>query len=36
LREFTLATAYKDYDIPYHPGAIKYYKEHNIKPMEMK
>jgi TRAP transporter TAXI family solute receptor len=36
LREFTLATAYKAYDIPYHPGAIKYYKEHNIKPMEMK
>jgi TRAP transporter TAXI family solute receptor len=32
LREFTLATAYKNFDIPYHPGAIKYYKEHNISP----
>ena len=32
LREFTLARAYKQFDIPYHPGAIKYYKEHNIKP----
>jgi TRAP transporter TAXI family solute receptor len=32
LREFTLPFAYKQYDIPYHPGAIKYYKEHNIQP----
>ena len=32
LREFTLAFAYKQYDIPYHPGAVKYYKEHNITP----
>ena len=32
LREFTLQFAYKQYDIPYHPGAVKYYKEHNIKP----
>ena len=32
LREFTLAFAYKQYDIPYHPGALKYYKEHNIQP----
>jgi TRAP transporter TAXI family solute receptor len=32
LREFTPAFAYKQYDIPYHPGAIKYYKEHNIAP----
>jgi TRAP transporter TAXI family solute receptor len=32
LRAFTLANAYKQFDIPYHPGAIKYYKEHNIKP----
>ena len=30
LREFTLAFAYKNYDIPYHPGAVKYYKEHNV------
>ncbi len=32
LREFTLAFAYKNYDIPYHPGALKYYKEHNVQP----
>ncbi|HVZ51419.1 MAG TPA: TAXI family TRAP transporter solute-binding subunit [Pseudolabrys sp.] len=32
LREFNLNFAYKKYDIPYHPGAIKYYKEHNIEP----
>ena len=32
LREFTLQFAYKKYDIPYHPGALKYYKEHNVQP----
>lgn len=32
LREFSLNFAYKKYDIPYHPGAIKYYKDHNIEP----
>jgi len=32
LREFTPAFAYKQYNIPYHPGAVKYYTEHNIKP----
>lgn len=30
LREFSAAALYKDYDIPYHPGALKYFKEHNI------
>ena len=30
LREFTLQFAYKDYDIPYHPGALKYFKEHKV------
>jgi TRAP transporter TAXI family solute receptor len=30
LLEFSAATAYKKYDVPYHPGALKYYKEHNI------
>jgi TRAP transporter TAXI family solute receptor len=30
LREFSAATAFKKYDVPYHPGALKYYKEHNI------
>jgi len=32
LREFTPAFGYKEYNIPYHPGAVKYYTEHNIKP----
>jgi len=32
LREFTLQFAYKKYDVPYHPGAIKFYKDHNIQP----
>lgn len=36
LREFTLPFAYKQYDIPYHPGAVKYYKEHNIQPAALK
>lgn len=30
LREFSAAALYKSYDIPYHPGALKYFKEHNI------
>ncbi len=30
LREFSAAGLYKAYDIPYHPGALKYFKEHNI------
>jgi TRAP-type uncharacterized transport system substrate-binding protein len=30
LREFSAAALYKKYDIPYHPGALKYFKEHNI------
>lgn len=30
LREFSAAALYKGYDIPYHPGAVKYFKEHNI------
>jgi uncharacterized protein len=32
LREFSPAFAYKQYDVPYHPGALKYYKEHNVQP----
>ena len=35
LREFSAAAAYKKYDIPYHPGALKYYKEHNIEAREI-
>lgn len=32
LREFSAAGLYKTYDIPYHPGALKYFKDHNIQP----
>jgi uncharacterized protein len=32
LREFTPTFAYKQYEVPYHPGAVKYFKEHNIAP----
>ena len=36
LRAFSAAGLYKKYDMPYHPGALKYFKEHNIqaKPLE--
>jgi uncharacterized protein len=36
LRAFSAGNGYKQYDIPYHPGALKYFKEHNIqaKPLE--
>lgn len=30
LREFTPSFAYKKYEVAYHPGALKYFKEHNI------
>jgi TRAP transporter TAXI family solute receptor len=32
LREFSAENLYKKYDIPYHPGALKYFKDHNIQP----
>jgi hypothetical protein len=32
LREFSAAGLYKQYDMPYHPGALKYFKEHSLKP----
>ncbi len=32
LREFSGQFAYKQYDVPYHPAALKYFKDHNIKP----
>jgi TRAP transporter TAXI family solute receptor len=32
LREFTPAFAYKKYGVPYHPGALKFFKEKNISP----
>lgn len=30
LRAFSAAGLYKAYDLPYHPGALKYFKDHNI------
>ncbi|MGA7005219.1 MAG: TAXI family TRAP transporter solute-binding subunit, partial [Pseudolabrys sp.] len=30
LREFSADGLYKKYEIPYHPGALRYFKEHNI------
>ena len=30
LREFSAAALYKDYDIPFHPGALKYFKDKGI------
>jgi TRAP transporter TAXI family solute receptor len=35
LREFSPAFAYKKYEVPYHPGALKYFKEHNIQPQSL-
>ena len=32
LREFSAAGLYKQYDMPYHPAALKYFKEHSLKP----
>ena len=32
LRDFSAAGLYKQYDIPYHPGALKYFKEKGLKP----
>ena len=30
LREFSLESMYKNYDFPYHPGALKYFRERNL------
>jgi uncharacterized protein len=32
MAEFSAAFSYKQYGVPYHPGALKYYKEHNLSP----
>jgi uncharacterized protein len=32
LREFTPAFGYKQYEVAYHRGAVKYFKQHNIEP----
>ncbi|HEY6023314.1 MAG TPA: TAXI family TRAP transporter solute-binding subunit [Pseudolabrys sp.] len=36
LRDFSAASLYTGYDIPYHPGALKYFKEHNIQAKALK
>src|SRR4029078_8566399 len=30
LREFSVKFGYAQYGIPYHPGALKYFNEHNV------
>jgi TRAP-type uncharacterized transport system substrate-binding protein len=30
LREFSAAGLHKKYDFPYHPGALRYFKDKNI------
>lgn len=35
LHEFSAQFAYKRYGVPYHPGALKYYKEHHIEPQAL-
>src|SRR5439155_23615763 len=32
LREFSAPFAYKQYEVGYHPGAVKYFNEHNVAP----
>jgi TRAP transporter TAXI family solute receptor len=35
LREFSAAAGYKKYQVPYHPGALKYFKERKLEPREI-
>ena len=35
LRELSAGFAYKQYEAPYHPGALKYFKEHNLNPQPL-
>jgi uncharacterized protein len=35
LREFSAASMYVNYGMPYHPGALKYFKEHNLTPQSL-
>jgi uncharacterized protein len=35
LREFSAAAGYKKYQIPYHPGALKYFQERNLQPKDI-
>lgn len=36
LREFSAAAGYKKYAVPYHPGALKYFKEKNLQPKDIR
>jgi uncharacterized protein len=36
LREFSAAALHKKYDIPYHPGALKYFNDKNLEPQAIK
>src|SRR5437762_6550514 len=35
LREFALENMYKNYGFPYHPGALKYFREHKLAAKEL-
>lgn len=35
LREFSAAAGYKKYDVKYHPGAIRYFTQHNLQPKDI-
>jgi TRAP transporter TAXI family solute receptor len=35
LREWTPAFGYKQYGVPYHPGALKFFKEKNVSPQPL-
>ena len=35
LREFSAEGGYKKYGVPYHPGALKYFKERNLEPKSL-
>ena len=35
LRELSPAFGYKQYGVPYHPGALKFFKEHNLAPQPL-
>jgi TRAP-type uncharacterized transport system substrate-binding protein len=32
MAEYSAAFSYKKYDVPYHPGALKFFKERNLSP----
>jgi uncharacterized protein len=36
LRDFSANKLYKAYDLPYHPGALKYFKDHKIEAIAVK